>query len=209
LAGEDSFAWSHGPGGLLVAVTDGLGTIAGSAGAAARAASAAVQDPPGPGSDLGEAVAAGIRSANVAAGAGGEGATTLVLAAMTPDGRVEAARVGDSTAFHVDSDGTWREIFAAPDDDAIGTGTDALPGSDVTPGRASLQLAAGDVLVVASDGVADPWRDGPASVAPYLVSGVLGRPSALELARLADFSRQGCHDDRTVVCVWLSPATYR
>jgi serine/threonine protein phosphatase PrpC len=148
-------------------------------------------------------VAAGIGSANVAAGEG-EGATTLVLAAVGPDGRVEGARVGDSTAFHVDPDGTWREIFAAPDDDAVGTGTDALPGSDVLPERASLRLAAGDVLVLASDGVADPWRDGPATVAPYLVSGVLGRPSALELGRLTDFSRQGCHDDRTVVCLWLS-----
>jgi serine/threonine protein phosphatase PrpC len=117
--------------------------------------------------------------------------------------------VGDSTAFQVEADGTWRDIFGSPDPEAVGTETDALPFPDVVPRRASLRLAAGDVLVLASDGVADPWRDGPSTVAPYLVSGVLGRPSALELARLADFSRQGCHDDRTVVCIWLSDGPER
>jgi serine/threonine protein phosphatase PrpC len=65
-----------------------------------------------------------------------------------------------------------------------------------------VQLEPDDVLVLASDGIADPWRDGPATVAPAFTELVASRPSPLALARLADFSRHGCHDDRTIVLLW-------
>ena len=104
---------------------------------------------------------------------------------------------------------SWRELFAAPDDDAIATATAALPADEpepeLAPGR---DLAAGDVLVLVTDGVADPWRDGPTTVAPALAGAPWpGGPDPLELAQLADFSRQGCHDDRTMS--WCAPAGRR
>ena len=41
-----------------------------------------------------------------------------------------------------------------------------------------------------------------------LLAGALaGRPGPLELAQLLDFSRQGCHDDRTMIAVWLTPGS--
>lgn len=68
------------------------------------------------------------------------------------------------------------------------------------------KLSSGDALVLVTDGVADPLRDGPETVAPAL-AGALGQPpGALSLIGLVDFSRQGCHDDRTLLGVWrLTP----
>jgi serine/threonine protein phosphatase PrpC len=202
--GEDSFAWARSGAHLAVAVADGLGSVAGSGGAARRAASAAVKS-------AAEAVAisaagaveSGVAAANEAAA--GSGATTLVVAVVTEDGCVEAGRVGDSTAFVVTDGGrSWVEVFARPDDDGeVGTETDALPSDRALSETASCRLDPTDVLVLATDGVADPWRDGPLTVAPALAEALVGHPGALELARLADFSRQGCHDDRTLVCVWM------
>jgi serine/threonine protein phosphatase PrpC len=204
---EDWFAWSHRPQGLIVSIADGVGSTQGAAGAAQRAALAAVSvskrsDIPGdhPGMIVQHAVAA----ANSAAEAD-EGATTVVVVSMTPDGRADVARVGDSTAFLVSADGTWSELFEGPDAELARNVTEALPASDPSFEAVSTTIAIGDVLVLATDGVADPWRDGPSTVAPFLATGVLSEPSALQLGWLADFSRQGCHDDRTLACVWLLP----
>jgi serine/threonine protein phosphatase PrpC len=195
-ASEDSFAWAQTADAWAVAVADGLGSIEGSAGAADRAVRAAV-------ADAGGGVGAAIRAARTAAEGGG--ATTLVFAVIRPDGGVELGRIGDSTAYLVSADGRrWQELFVPGGDDAaVRTATDALPG-DAEPELAAASLDAGAVLVLATDGVADPWRDGPTTVAPALAEAVVGRPSLLELANLADFSRQGCHDDRSLVAVWMT-----
>ena len=67
-------------------------------------------------------------------------------------------------------------------------------------------LSTGDALVLVTDGVADPLRDGPETVAPAL-AGALGEPpDAVALVGLVDFSRQGCHDDRTLLGVWRRAA---
>jgi serine/threonine protein phosphatase PrpC len=205
LAGQDCqdfYAWFHRGEILGVAVADGLGSVEGSAGAAARAARAAVaagvMGYGGP-----DPVGDAIRAADAAAAGGG--ATTLVVAVIDPDGLVSIGRVGDSTAFAIAENGSWTELFTGPDEDGVRTETFALPcDADAGPAleRSGTDLDSGMVLVLASDGVADPWRDGPTTVAPVLVESLLQRPSGLELGRLADFSRQGCHDDRTLVCVW-------
>jgi Protein phosphatase 2C len=199
---EDCFAWHHDGGVLAVAVADGLGSVDGSAGAAIRAARAAVGaavDSP----VCSDRVVEALRAGDLAAGGGG--ATTLVVAVIDTDGRVSTGRVGDSTAFSLDGGGSWTELFAGPEEDHVRSETAALPSSgDNGPDIEVVEcrLDGSTVLVLASDGVSDPWRDGPATVAPALVGALLQRPSALELARLTDFSRQGCHDDRTLVCVW-------
>jgi hypothetical protein len=121
------------------------------------------------------------------------------------DGCVHTGRVGDSTVFVVGEGGrSWVEVFNGHGDDgSVGTETDALPSEGPQWEVASFRLARSEVLVLATDGLADPWRDGPRTVAPALAEALAGHPSALELARLADFSRQGCHDDRTLLCVWM------
>ena len=212
--GEDSFAWARAEAHLAVAVADGLGSVAASGGAARRAARAAADAAAAhvaAGAAAGSAgvegaaaaVEGGLAAANEAAGGGG--ATTLVLAVVGEDGCVDAGRVGDSTAFVVAAGGrSWVEVFSGHGDDgAVGTETDALPSEGPQWEVARVRLDRSEVLVLATDGLADPWRDGPQTVAPALAEAVAGHPSARELARLADFSRQGCHDDRTLLCVWM------
>jgi serine/threonine protein phosphatase PrpC len=99
----------------------------------------------------------------------------------------------------------WFELFEPPQPDAglIEVATASLPAQEPEVECVSLDLRPDEVVVLVTDGVADPWRDGPESVAPALAAGLSGRPSPLELAALADFSRQGCHDDRTVAVLWI------
>jgi serine/threonine protein phosphatase PrpC len=233
--GQDSFAWSLSGTSVALAVADGLGTVPGSEGAAARAAVAAVaaaaaEATTAGGTALGTvAAAARTAAATVGAGtvtgaltsedrvaralaaaevaAGGGGATTLVIAVLEPGGRGCLARVGDSTAFLVGDAGmSWEEVFSPPDDERDVNATAALPAHPAAE-WATVELGRADVLVLATDGVADPWRDGPTTVAPALVAAVAAHPTPLELARLAGFSRQGCHDDRTMVLFWPSSGT--
>ena len=61
-------------------------------------------------------------------------------------------------------------------------------------------------LVLLTDGVADPLREGPSTVAPALAAvlsgGHTGELAPLDLAHAADFSRRGCQDDRTILAAW-------
>jgi serine/threonine protein phosphatase PrpC len=205
-AGQDSFAWAGAEDRIAVAVADGLGGVPDSAGAATRAVEASVV------AAAASAAAGGSPTAQIAAAfdggnaaAAGGGATTLVVAVLDPGGDLVVARIGDSTAFVVDEDGqSWRELFEAPTEvDSVTTTTAALPAEGAVPELAHATLRDGQTLVLATDGVADPWRDGPETVAPFLASALAGRPGPVELAQLADFSRQGCHDDRTVLLLWL------
>lgn len=199
---QDSFAWAVGDERVAVAVTDGLGSVDGSGPAACAAASAAVAAAAGGGRET-PALAA-VDAANEACSGGG--ATTLVVAVLTQDGQVDLVRVGDSTAFVLEPDGsTWREVFEVTDADegAVDVTTAALPADDPEVEHARLDLSPGQVLVLASDGIGDPWRDGPTTVAPAFTSVAAAHPSPLELAGVADFSRHGCHDDRTIVLLWM------
>ncbi len=222
-AGDDAYAWrlvgAEDSGQVLVvAVADGVGAVAGSA-AASRAAVLAgcdalerTLDPAAPdpvnvavaGSEaVGEAVAAAGRAVELAGGA-----TTLVVAALGPAGMGWAARIGDSTALVLER-GAWRWLW--PDqtdpDRPASTATAALPAADPDVEVAAVHLTPGDRLVLVTDGVGDPLRDGPTTVAPALAAALAGDPGPVELAALVDFSRQGCLDDRTLVVLrWEPPA---
>ncbi len=71
---------------------------------------------------------------------------------------------------------------------------------------ATVTVTPGDALVLLTDGVADPLREGPGTVAPALAEVLSGGPTGglapLDLAYAADFSRRGCQDDRTVLAAW-------
>lgn len=216
-ANEDHYAWSRSGDRIAFAVADGLGSVPGSGLAAHVASVAAVAAAVGaPGSPR-ESAVTGIESASAELRRAAEapGATTLLVGVVEPGRPVGLARVGDSTAFVVratagSNDELWRETFDPPcdEEDLVVVATGALTAAgdleaaDVE--SLDIDLSEGDALVVVSDGVAGPWRDGPSTVAPAMVEGILARPSPLQLAGLVDFSRQGCHDDRTVLAVWLS-----
>lgn len=195
---EDFYAWARIGDGLFLAVSDGVGSIEGSGEAARHAATAAVAAR----LDIGDVLDGVIAEAGTAAAGGG--ATTLVVADLDGDGMVRLARVGDSTAFVIGPDGSWQELFEPPTPDRDALHTHALPSPEPVIEYAEARLGSGSVLVVATDGIGDPWRDGPTTVAPALTRALAGPPSAPEMLALADFSRQGCHDDRTLVCVWVS-----
>jgi serine/threonine protein phosphatase PrpC len=192
---QDSFAWCVDGSRMAVAVADGLSTVRGSEEAAARAASVAVYG----------AVHADLADAFQAANTEveGFGATTLLIAVIADHGGVQLGRVGDSSAFVVNADGSWTELFSIEDDEVVGTATNAIPTGDLSFEETATQIYPGQALVLATDGIADPWRDGPTTVAPALAEALTELPAPLELARLADFSRQGCHDDRTLLALWI------
>lgn len=156
-------------------------------------------------------------------------ATTMVLAVVERDGSgadVSLARVGDSAAFVLEGQ-EWEELGPGPgpglgpapvsgpqgveQEELASTATSALPGpspeelDDVALG--SFYLSMGQALVLMTDGLAGPLRDGPSTVAPSLASvlarAAVGTLSPLGLVTALDFSRRGCQDDRALVAAWL------
>lgn len=197
---EDAYAWATGADALAVAVADGVGSVPGSGPAAAHACRSAVTaavEHRGAGGE--EAV---VRAVAAAARAAAGGATTLVVALLTGPDRVICGRVGDSTALVLGPGGAATELFDPPHPERPDAATTALPGDAAAAVITEMVLGPDDLLVLLTDGVADPWRDGPATVAPALAEGLRSRPDPPGLLSLVDFSRHGCHDDRTVVCVW-------
>jgi len=211
-AGQDSYAWALAGARLAVAVADGLGSVPGSAGAAKAATRAAVSAATAVPHDRPlEAATAGIDAAEAELRGWdpGAGATTLVVCVVDQGGDAALSRVGDSTAFVIGgADGRgWAELFDPPAEHeaVMPVATGALASGEgrisADVDTAEVRLAGSDVLAVVSDGIAGPWRDGPTTVAPAMVEGLMASPSPIELAGLVDFSRQGCHDDRTMVAV--------
>ena len=201
--GQDGFAWAWQGDRLAVAVADGLGGVPGSDTTATRAGPAAVGAAVAAAGSPSAQVAAGLEAANRAAAGGG--ATTIIVAVVSRSGEVALGRVGDSTAFLVAAgSGPGRELFSPPAGDGVGTVTAALPDAAAAPETGTAIMATGDLLVLVTDGIADPWRDGPTTVAPVLAAALAQHPAPLGLAQLVDFSRRGCHDDRTLLAVWLA-----
>lgn len=203
---DDSYAWVHDHDALAVAVADGVGSRPGSADTAARACRAAAREALAvAGRSPEEAVRAAVGAANAAANAACDsasgGATTLVVALVRREGGGAVGRVGDSSAWWIGRDGAG-ELFDPPDPERSDTATAALPMGEPDVELRSLTTGPGTVLALLTDGLADPLRDGPATVSPALTAALRDRPDPLQLLSLADFSRQGCHDDRTIVCVW-------
>jgi len=136
-------------------------------------------------------------------------ATTLVAAVLRPndgpdgDGSatVTAARAGDSTAWLLHG-ADWAELFTADDDEMVATVVDALPRLPEKVATATVELPAGGVLLVGTDGVGVPVGDGRGQVGTALAAGVESPPAPLDLGYLLDFSRETFDDDRTLVAVW-------
>ena len=216
---EDAYGWAlPRPGRLAMIVADGVST-AGRGGEGADVAVNAACEHLLSADGWGEMEClAALRAAGEAvSGAGGQSAaelsTTLVVALVSASGAgagVCLARVGDSSAF-VLAGAVWEELFPGRAEEELrGTVIGVLPlgsrGEGDSIETASVTLPKGAALVLLTDGVADPLRDGPSTVAPALAEILSGGPSGaltpLALADAADFSRRGCQDDRTVLAAW-------
>ena len=216
---EDAYAWAlPRPGGLALIVADGVST-AGRGGEGADIAVSAACEYLLVAEGWGEMEClAALRAASEAVSAAGgasaaEFSTTFVVALVSSSGagaEVCLARVGDSSAFILVG-AEWDELFPGRAEEELRGSVIAVlplgsrPGGD-TIETASVVLPAGAALVLLTDGVADPLRDGPGTVAPARAEVLRGGPSGaltpLALADAADFSRRGCQDDRTILAAW-------
>jgi hypothetical protein len=222
---EDTFAWhALSEGRLALAVADGVSSAGRGGEGAEMAAAAATHWLARHEGEAGELCQGALRAANerllmacpLQNGVAPELCTTLVVAVVVraPGGGWAAslARVGDSTAFALRAGRRWEELFTCGAGD--GTATEAIPwagpGDIAVEVVAPVLMASEESLVLMTDGVANPLRDGPSTVAPGLgeLAGeaAAGALSPAELLLRLDFSRRGSHDDRTLVVVWLPAA---
>jgi hypothetical protein len=230
-----ALAWHAGAGAVIVAVADGVsGAELGHLGAtlacrtAVEQVSRLLDADPRPQPDWREvlrcAAWALVEHAGQQAGAGDAPAewaerwlaTTLVLALVLPgpDGTalVSAARVGDSAAWVLREGSGWAGVFDVSPGDAAAAGAavvsaavTALPRLPAEVAGVTVELPAGAVLLVGTDGVGTALGSGAGPVGDALAASLAGRPSPLEFAHLLDFSRETFDDDRTLVAVWPVP----
>lgn len=143
--------------------------------------------------------------------AAAELSTTLVVALLDAGaGTLVTSRVGDSTAMVLDPGEPWEELFPRDIEEELLTVTWALPSAGAPPLETGARdFGAGAVVVLMTDGVAGPLRDGPATVAPALADVAnrarCGELGPVGLAEALGFSRRGAHDDRCVVMAWVTP----
>jgi serine/threonine protein phosphatase PrpC len=137
-------------------------------------------------------------------------ATTLVCAVIEPAGadalRAYLVGAGDSVAWLL-SAGEFVEILAGktvPDSGIASSAVVGLPRvpTELTPVR--VDIAADDVLLIATDGIGDPLGTGHGGVGNLFREVLTGPsvPSLIEFAHAVDFSREAFDDDRTLVAVW-------
>ncbi|REE97762.1 SpoIIE family protein phosphatase [Thermomonospora umbrina] len=218
---EDSAAVVRTPGGgLALLLCDGVtGPGDGSGARASRAAVRAMREFLEDDANAAPDVALGVAQRAVL-GSAGAGASTAVVALLSPGGRARLASLGDSSAWLVRPlpDGgraAWRLTPAhtelaerLAEDPAARSGGSmlvrCLGGIDRTPFTCTVRLAPGDQLVLLSDGAAeqdgDTWfGDDLAELAAAAASGA-GRPAAALAAGLVMRSELlGGRDNATVV----------
>jgi len=134
-------------------------------------------------------------------------ATTLLVAAVTVADEepihVQVAAVGDSPALVLQARRFEPLVGETPDAaDLLGAGVDALPHKPHAFARAERTLGPGDVLLLASDGLALPLGDGTGEVGRVLARELRRPPNVVDFARLLDFSRATYDDDRSLIAVW-------
>ncbi|MFI9639026.1 protein phosphatase 2C domain-containing protein [Micromonospora sp. NPDC051925] len=135
-------------------------------------------------------------------------ASTVVIAHVRPDGPGRAVaqlvRVGDSAAWRL-RDGRWEPLFAAlsdPQDELLPDGVAALPRVPAEVDPVEVAIAEGDVLVLATDGFAEPLGDGTGDLGRLFRDGLTTPPAMTRLAWMLDFTGGSWDDDRTVLAVW-------
>lgn len=141
-------------------------------------------------------------------------ATTVLFAVvdMRPavDGHpVHVLAYGDTSAWVLRSGVRWEPQNPVKNQGTAvaSSATDALP---YLPGQppevVRTRLAPTDVLLLISDGVADPLDDGTGSVGEFLAVNWRRPPEPLAFAAHVDFARRSHDDDRTAVAIWPGTA---
>jgi serine/threonine protein phosphatase PrpC len=129
-----------------------------------------------------------------------EMATTLVAGMVTADGDVALVRVGDTAAWLL-CDGAFRPVWPPETGALVTPDVTALPRVPEIVVRRE-RLAPGAVLLVGTDGFADPLADGTGPVGAYFAERLATPRPPLEFARDLDFSRETFDDDRTLLAIW-------
>ncbi|MDI3385532.1 protein phosphatase 2C domain-containing protein [Streptomyces sp. B-S-A8] len=141
-------------------------------------------------------------------------ATTLVAGVVRPHAEgpvVDVCRVGDSGAWVLDtSSGRYRALFGPKGDaDAVVVSNEVTPLPHVPDPleHITARLADHEVLLLGTDGFADPLGDGDGQVGALFTRRLATPPTPLWFAHLLDFSRETFDDDRTLLAVWPYPGT--
>lgn len=118
---------------------------------------------------------------------------------------VQVFGIGDSPAWVLRGGTEWWPLQVIKNEGAVVASSRTralpLPGTDLDP-PVETTLGAADVLVVMTDGIADPLGDGHGDVGRFLADVWAQPPAPLAFAAHADFARKSHDDDRTVVAIW-------
>jgi hypothetical protein len=133
-------------------------------------------------------------------------ATTLVAALVRPTSTgstVTGISVGDSGMLSVSYLG-FKPIAGgkAPEDGVSSSAVSGLPRVPSAIAEQRVDLAVGEVLLVATDGILDPLGTGRGLVGQLFYKNLAAPPDPMQFCRLVDFSRETFDDDRTLVAVW-------
>jgi serine/threonine protein phosphatase PrpC len=143
-----------------------------------------------------------------------EMATTLLCAVIEPveEGALRAyvVGVGDSGAWLL-REGNFTPILGGKTADESGISSNAVAGLPRLPGvleASVVEIGAGDVLLLGTDGIGDPLGAGEGGVGNLFreLFGGNRPPSLIEFAHAVDFSRETFDDDRTLIAVMLPPS---
>jgi serine/threonine protein phosphatase PrpC len=118
---------------------------------------------------------------------------------------VQVFAIGDSSAWVLHGGTEWWPLQPVKNAGAViaSSRTGALPllGAELAPPVAT-ELGPDDVLVLMTDGIADPLGDGRGEVGRFLAETWRCPPAPLAFAAQVDFGRKTHDDDRTAVAVW-------
>ncbi|WP_412541786.1 protein phosphatase 2C domain-containing protein [Longispora sp. K20-0274] len=135
--------------------------------------------------------------------------TTMTVAILDLNPTIEGyafhvAQLGDSPAYTL-SGGVFRELFAGSGSEVHNAAVRSLPAHDHPDLVVSGRIAAGEALVLATDGLGNPL--GFAEVAEYLADAWRTPPGPIEFLYQLQFRRKTFDDDRSAVVLWaMEPA---
>ncbi|MEV6523117.1 protein phosphatase 2C domain-containing protein [Longispora sp. NPDC051575] len=134
--------------------------------------------------------------------------TTLTVAVLgltpTTEGYAfHIAQLGDSPAYIL-SDGVFRHLFDASETAVHNAAVHSLPAHTQPDATVSGHLAAGEALVLATDGLGNPL--GFTEVSEYLADAWRTPPGPIEFLYQLQFRRRTFDDDRSAVVLWATEA---
>jgi serine/threonine protein phosphatase PrpC len=205
---QDAYTAAVAPSGeLYLAVADGLGSKPASHLGARLLCDAVIElaldRKPRTRSELRDLIhAAGTRMGDIAARAYSltpDAIACVGVVVAIAEERVTIARVGDSTAFVLDS-GHFDELFSE-DCGFVNVVDQSMPTDDEDAIETSSRPLGGDALILVSDGLATDLRTSPA-VRRWLGECWASPIGPFAMGEALRYRRQGSHDDRTAIALW-------